>query len=258
MASTDNEPAARDLIRSRRIDNVKHITLTRPAKRNALTQAMYEQLTETIAHAESDDTIGCVLLDADGGTFCAGNDLTEFLAADNDTDVANGPALTFIRKLAASDVPVLAAVQGRATGIGMTLLLHVDLVVAGENATFETPFVSLGLVPEAGASALLPRLVGRQNAARLLLAGDVIDAGQAEAMGLIAYHVADDELAERARKLASRLASQPAGALTESRRLLRESDPLDLNTLINTEAASFRERLGSQEFQAILARKLGR
>lgn len=206
------------LVRVTVTERVLRITLVHADKRNALTRTMYLDMTRALRHAVDADDVHVVVIEGEGDMFCAGNDIGDFAAVEPASGDAGptGPALTFIRELAACDKPTVASVQGQATGIGTTLLLHADLVIAADDARFFTAFIDLGLVPEAGSSLLLPALIGRQNAARLLLAGDTLSAEEAQQMGLIAYCVPRAELAERTAALAQRLADKPQGALQAS------------------------------------------
>ncbi|MES1941222.1 enoyl-CoA hydratase/isomerase [Salinisphaera sp. T5B8] len=248
-------------IRAENDDGVLHVTIDRASKRNSLTAAMYDDLSRCVAHAEADDAVRTLLIDSEGDMFCAGNDVAEFANASPETRKAGsaGPALSFIKQLRALDKPVVIAVQGQATGIGTTMLLHADFVIADERARFYTAFIDLALVPEAASSLLLPGLVGRQNAARLLLAGDTIDSEEALRMGLIAYRVADAALAHEAMKLAKRLAAKPPEAMRQSKQLLRQglgSD--DVDGQIEREAERFGERLFSDEVREIMNKFLQR
>lgn len=242
-------------------DHILRITLDRADKRNALTRAMYTDLGAALAAGADDADVHVIVLDGQGEMFCAGNDIADFAQADPASGDAGttGPALTFIRQMAACDKPIVVAVQGQATGIGTTLLLHADLVVAADDARFYTAFIDLGLVPEAGSSLLLPAMLGRQNAARLLLAGDTLSAAEAERMGLIAYRVPAAELAERTRELATRLAAKPPGAMTASKQLLRHGlDTAATIAQIEREADVFGERLVSAEVREIMNAFLNR
>ena len=242
-------------------DHVLRVTLDRTDKRNALTRAMYADLGTAIAAAVDDPDIHVIVLDGEGPMFCAGNDIADFANADPASGDAgtDGPALSFIRRMAECDKPIVVAVQGQATGIGTTLLLHADLVVAADDARFYTAFIDLGLVPEAGSSRLLPALVGRQNAARLLLAGDTLSAEEAQHMGLIAYRVPAAQLADRTHELAARLAAKPPGAMSASKRLLREGmNTADTVAQIEREAEIFGQRLASSEVREIMNAFLNR
>ena len=248
-------------IRAETRDGILRVTIDRADKRNALTRDMYEDMSRCVEHAGADDSVRTLLIDSEGDMFCAGNDVAEFAAATPDTREAGsaGPALSFIKRLRALDKPVVIAVQGQATGIGTTMLLHADLVVGAESARFFTAFIDLALVPEAGSSLLLPGLIGRQNAARLLLAGDTLDSDEALRMGLIAYRVPDAALAEKAQAVAARLAAKAPEAVRQTKQLLRQgigSD--DVDGQIEREAERFGERLFSDEVRAIMNKFLKR
>src|SRR5579863_504073 len=159
---------------------VCEVRLNRPEKRNAITVAMYEALGSALQGAQTDAAVHAVLLSGEGASFCAGNDLNDFL--NSPAIGADHPVLIFLRQLVSCDKPLLAAVHGQTVGIGVTMLLHCDLVLAARDAQLSMPFVALGLVPEAGSSLLLPRLIGQQRAAQLLLLGRPLDAASAHAL----------------------------------------------------------------------------
>jgi enoyl-CoA hydratase/carnithine racemase len=258
MAQPDLESG---YIRTTQTNGVLRLTIDRADKRNALTGAMYADMQRVADHARTDDDVRTLLIDSAGDMFCAGNDIGDFANAtpESRAESGGGPAMKFIKALIALDKPILIAVQGQATGIGTTMLLHADLVIANESARFYTAFIDLALVPEAGSSLLLPALVGRQNAARLLLAGDTLESEEALRMGLIAYRVPDAELADRATAIAEKLASKPPEAVRLSKQLLRQgmgSD--DLGGHIEREIEHFSERLFSDEVRAIMNKFLQR
>lgn len=225
---------------------VCELRLNRPEKRNAITIDMYDALWDAIVRAEGDDAVRVILLSGAGASFTAGNDLGDFL----NTPPAGqdrGP-VRFLRLLPKIRKVLMAAVHGSTVGIGVTLLLHCDLVVAARNARLSMPFVKLGLVPEAASSLLLPRLVGHQRAAELLLLGTPVDSATAFNMGLVNRVVDDDVLHEEARALAQTVAEQPAGALRATKQLLRSET--GLTARIEEELQAFQERLGSAEFKS--------
>jgi enoyl-CoA hydratase/carnithine racemase len=199
-----------------RAGGVLHLHLNRPAKKNAITQAMYAALAEALETL--DDSIRVVAFSGAGDCFSAGNDLKDFLAAPPQ-DGAH-PTLRFIRALPKVAVPMIAAVQGPAVGIGTTLLLHCDLVVAASNASFSVPFVKLGLVPEAGSSLLLPRLIGTHRAAAMLLLGEPINAATAERLGLVNQLVEPEALSAALDALIAKLLALPPAALRATKALL--------------------------------------
>lgn len=236
-------------------DGVCEIRLNRPEKRNAITLAMYDALCAGLAQAQSDTTVRAVLLSGEGAGFTAGNDLNDFLSGMKFS--GDNPIVRLLRALATFGKPLLAAVHGQTVGIGTTLLLHCDLVVAARTTVFSMPFVALGLVPEAASSLLLPRLVGRQRAAELLLLGKAFDAATAHTLGLVNRVVEEADLLDTARALARSVAAQPLEALLAARRLLR-GDPAQVLARIDEEAKIFGERLESEEFRTAVRAVLTR
>jgi enoyl-CoA hydratase/carnithine racemase len=236
-------------------EGVCEVRFNRPEKRNAITFAMYEAFVRALHEAQADQAVRVVLLSGEGAGFSAGNDLQDFLSGPQFTPAH--PVMELLRALATFGKPLLAAVHGQTVGIGATMLLHCDLVIAARSTQLSMPFVALGLVPEAGSSLLLPRLIGQQRAAELLLLGKPIDALTAQTLGIVNRVVEDDALAAEARALARALAQQPTGALTATRRLLR-GDPAQLLARIEEEARVFGAQLQSEEFRerirAFLAR----
>ena len=227
---------------------VLHLTLDRASKLNALTTAMYEDLTRGVEHLAARDDLHVLLLTGKGRAWCAGNDIGDFLNADPETRKEGdlSPAMVLVHALMALDKPIVIGVQGNATGIGTTLLLHADLVVAANDARFQTAFINLGLVPEAGSSLLLPALVGRQHANRLLLAGETLTAEEAEHCGLVAYRVDVEELEPTALDLATRLAEKTPAAMAMTKQLMRLSDAT-IKAQIKKESALFAQRMFSED-----------
>lgn len=230
-----------------RVGAVCEVRLNRPEKRNAITFGMYEQLTRALAEAQADDAVRALLLSGAGASFSAGNDLQDFLSGPALS--ADHPAMRFLRALATFGKPLVAAVQGQTVGIGVTLLLHCDLVIAARSTQLSMPFVALGLVPEAGSSLLLPRFIGYQRAAELLYLGQPFNADTAYRLGLVNSVVEEAALADEARALARSVAEQPADALQATRRLLR-GDPQELLARIEEEARIFGAQLQSEEFRS--------
>jgi len=230
-----------------RAAGVCELRFNRPEKRNAITFAMYQTLAAQLHAALADPAVRVVLLSGAGAGFSAGNDLNDFLSGPEFSPAH--PVMDVLRTLATFAKPLVAAIHGPTVGIGVTMLLHCDLVVAAQGTQLTMPFVTLGLVPEAGSSLLLPRLVGQQRAAELLLLGAPVDAVGAERLGLVNRVVEADKLLDEARSLAQRLARQPAEALRATKRLLR-GDPAELLARIEAEAEIFATRLKSTEFRA--------
>ena len=228
-------------------DGICEVRFNRPEKRNAITFAMYEALYRGLREAQADAAVRVVLLGGEGAGFCAGNDLNDFLTGPPFS--SEHPVMGFLHTLATFEKPLLAAIHGQTVGIGVTLLLHCDLVVAARTAQLSMPFVSLGLVPEAASSLLLPRLVGQQRAAELLFLGKPFDAATAERLGLVNRVVEEAVLLSEARALARAVAQQPNGALLATRRLLR-GDPEQVRARIDAEARIFGAQLQSEEFRA--------
>ena len=234
---------------------VCEVRLNRPEKRNAITLAMYQALAAALQAAQADAAVRVLLLSGAGAGFSAGNDLNDFLNSPPLT--AEHPVLVFLRTLATCGKPLVAAVHGQTVGIGVTMLLHCDLIIAADSTQFSMPFVPLGLVPEAASSLLLPRLIGPQRAAELLLLGKSFDAAAAHRLGLVSRVVAEAQLPDEARALARQLAAQPAEALLATRRLLR-GDPGEILARIEAEARIFGARLGAEEFRAAVRARLSK
>jgi enoyl-CoA hydratase/carnithine racemase len=229
---------------------VMTLQFNRPEKKNALDRDMYGALIAALDEAAAEDALRAVIFCGAGGVFTAGNDLQDFIAALGALD--EFPALRFVKTIAAFPKPMIAAVTGDAIGVGTTLLLHCDLVYAAPEARFRTPFVDLGLVPEAGASLLAPRLMGQAKAAQYLLLGEAFDAAEALALGLVNQVAPADEVLALAQRAAQRLAQKPREALLAARRLMR-GDPKEILAQIDAEAAAFAKALQSEETRARFA-----
>ena len=229
---------------------VLHLRLNRADKKNALTHAMYEVLAASLVEAEQDLTVGAVVLSGDGGCFTAGNDLMDF--QQNPIFDESAPGVQFILALARSTVPLIAAVDGPAVGIGSTLLLHCDHVVATKAAQFQFPFVNLALPPEAGATYLLSRLLGHARAAELLLGGEPFSADRALELGLINQIAGTAALEEAALERASLYAAKPPAAIRKTKRLMK-SDMEQVVAQIRLELQDFMAGLKSPECHEALA-----
>lgn len=237
---------------------IRTVRLNRPAKKNALTDAMYETLANALDNAAVAKNIRCVVVAGGPTAFCAGGDLQDFLHAAKQMDGLRPQVMHFLHRLAHGNKPLVAAVQGVAIGIGTTMLLHFDYVVAATDARFSTPFANLGLVPEAASSLLIPRLLGRRRAFEFLVMGQPIDAAEAKVVGLINKVVDAADVEEEAMKAARHIAALPPDALAASRRLIR-GNTAELVRRIDEEAEVFKMRLRSPEaqaaFESFLARK---
>ncbi len=235
---------------------VRTIRLNRPDKKNALTSPMYEVMTRALAEAAQSDAIRAIVLAGSPGAFCAGADIGEFLESAQ-TDGLRPKTVAFLHALARNPKPLVAAVDGLAVGIGTTLLLHCDYVVAGSNATFTTPFSRLGLIPEAGSSLLAPLRMGHARAFAMLAMGRPLSAAAAKEAGIVNEVVDPAEVDEVALKAAQDIAALPPGAIAVSRRLIRgEID--DVVARIDIEIELFRKRLQSDEARAAFAAFLSR
>jgi enoyl-CoA hydratase/carnithine racemase len=221
------------------------LVFNRPTKKNALTVAMYAVLAEQLADAASQPVVRAVVLTGAGDAFTAGNDIHDFIATPPTGD--DSPVLRFLGELVRFPKPILAAVNGAAIGVGTTMLLHCDLVLASETARFQMPFTKLGLVPEGGSSFLLPRLAGLQKASELLIWGEPFDAAAAERAGIVNEVVAPDELMSRALARVESLRELPPETVRATKALLRDSLREPLGKAMRREAETFRARLSSSE-----------
>lgn len=197
------------------------IKFARPAKKNALTLAMYERLNAALAEASADKSVRAVVFGSTSETFTAGNDLGDFMQ--NPPDGENSPVFRFINALSSFEKPLVAAVDGKGIGLGLTMLLHCDFVYVSDRASLVAPFVNLGLVPEAASSLLLPRLVGHVRAAEILLLGEPIGAQQALALGLVNAVLAPEQVLPKALETARRLAEKAPTALRLSKALMKDN-----------------------------------
>ena len=222
------------------------LTLNRPAKKNALTNAMYGTLTDALERAEQDRGVRAVVFEAEGDVFCAGNDIGDFAAAASGA-VSNERmrGFDFIFQLGRAQKPYVAAVQGKAVGVGLTMLLHCDLVFVSDDASLSAPFVNLGLVPEAASSLLLPARIGHARAYSVFALGEAIDGRTAASIGLANAVVPRAEVRVRALAAARALAAQPLDALCATKRLMRDAE--QIGAVMKKEAVSFAERLKSAE-----------
>lgn len=239
-------------------DGVMRITLARPEKKNALTNAMYGALSDALERAESDAAIRVVVFDAEGDAFTAGNDIGDFAAiASGAMNREEMKAHRFLAQLARARKPYVAAVQGTAVGIGVTLLLHCDLVYVAEDAKLSAPFVNLALVPEAASSVLLPARVGYARAYAMFALGEAVDGRTAAAIGLVNAALPADQVRDRALAAARTLAQKPTGALQATKTLMR--DAAAISAVMAREMEQFTARLktaeASEAFRAFAERR---
>jgi enoyl-CoA hydratase/carnithine racemase len=235
---------------------VRTIRMNRPEKKNALTQPMYAAMTRVLDEAGENPVIRCIVFAGAPGAFSAGSDIADFLKA------AEGGlkpiTVDFLKALSRNRKPLVAAVNGLAVGIGTTILLHCDFVVAATGATFSTPFTKLGLIPEAASSLLAPLRMGHARAFAMLVMGRPLTAEEAKAAGIVNTVVEASAVDETAMAAAREIAALPPGAVTLARQLLRSNGD-DVAARIDIEVVHFKERLQSDEaraaFSAFLDRK---
>ena len=223
---------------------VLSIALARPERRNAITVAMYAALADAVEQAAADESIRLITFRGEGQDFAAGNDLADFLQA-VPRDREEIAVWRFLRALATCETPLIAAVHGNCVGIGTTMLLHCDLVVAEEGTRFSLPFVDLALVPEAASSLLLPRMAGRRLAARYLLLADAFGVDEALSIGLISHRCTAGEIDEALQSIVRQLLAKPEQALRETQRLLRHGEYDEILERMRLESSVFAERLQS-------------
>jgi enoyl-CoA hydratase/carnithine racemase len=232
-------------ISAEQVGAVLVLKLNRAEKKNALTQEMYQTLATKINEAAGDFGIRCIVISSEGDSFTAGNDINDF--ANNPQMDEGSPVFNFLFAIHNFPKPLIAAVHGRAVGIGTTMLMHCDIVTANPNSVFSMPFVSLGLVAEGGSSYLFPRLVGHAKASEILLTGRSFTSDEALQMGLI-NEISEDHFGA-AMKFANTLAEQPPTAVINTKALLKSGSHEALNQVMRAEGELFRMAMDSDEAQ---------
>jgi enoyl-CoA hydratase/carnithine racemase len=235
-----------------RADAVLTLRLNRPDKKNALTREMYNAMGEALSLAAADESVRVVIL-AGGTDFTAGNDIKDFAAVGDRPATEPGAAFNFLENIVGFAKPVVAAVRGYAVGIGTTMLLHCDVVVASETARLQMPFTRLALVPEAGSSVLLPARVGPARANWWLLSGTPISGAEAASAGLASRAVPDNEVEPVAMEMARTLAALPPGSVAATKRLIKAPHAAAVAEAMAAERIAFAERLRTAEAQAAFA-----
>ncbi|MGD0184158.1 MAG: enoyl-CoA hydratase [Roseiarcus sp.] len=239
------------------VGGVLRLEIRRPEKKNALTVPMYAALTEMLESAERNGEIRVALVHGQPDVFTSGNDLTDFLQ--NPAIASDHPAYAFVRKISAFEKPIVAAVTGSCIGVGATMLLHCDLVYAGESAIFALPFVNLGLCPEAASSLLLPLAAGPARAAEILMLGEPFGARRAAECGMLSAVLPDGEVLAHATAQARKLATKPPAALRLTKQLARRGVRDAVAETIKEETGHFQRRLESLEakeaFSAFLEKR---
>ena len=223
-----------------RIGGIANVALNRPKKLNAFDATMHEELYAALDSAAADDGVRCVVLRGEGRGFSAGADLAQIIAgADGDPDLGEYLRNTYsrlVRRMVSMQKPVVASLHGPVYGAGVGIALACDLRVAAESAKFSVTFIKIGLMPDAGVSFFLPRVVGLGRALEMSMLGDPVEADEALRTGLVNRVVPDEELAEETAALASRLAAMPTAALGRTKEALYASFEGDLETGLEREA----------------------
>jgi enoyl-CoA hydratase/carnithine racemase len=230
--------------------SILRVELNRPAKRNAMTSSMYATLANVFNDAAKDERIHVLLWHGAGDSFCAGNDIEDFLK--NPPGPGDSPQAQLMNAFIALDKPLIAAVQGAAIGGGTTMLTHCDFVYASETAKFQMPFINLALVPEFGSSCSLPARIGHIRAAELILSGLSFDARRAADLGLVTQVVSDQNLFETATETARKLATKPAGALQACKRLLKRPFREQIKAAMKAENEEFSTQVRSADAKEAL------
>jgi enoyl-CoA hydratase/carnithine racemase len=236
------------------------VTMRRPDKKNALTQGMYTAMADAIKSAQADPNIRAIVISGGSGVFTAGNDLEDFAKASTANGEGDRPmaATQFLKALAYNEKPLIGAVDGIAVGVGTTMLFHCDYVLASTAATFSTPFIHLGLVPEAASSLLAPRTMGHHRAFAMLVMGRTVTADEAREAGFVNDVVSPGHTEVEARKVALEIAELPKEAVALTRKLLKPARE-DVLRRMDEESHHFGERLKSDEarqaFSAFFSRK---
>ena len=243
-------PAEQELLIEQQ-GHVLTLQLNRPTRKNALTRSLCSQLLAALAAAEREPTVRVIVLTGGQSAFCSGNDVAEFAAPPMPGD---DPGLLFVRALAQCTKPVVAAVNGPAIGVGLALLLHCDVVVIGESARLHAPFVTLGIGPQFGLSALLPRAVGQALAIDVLLCAQPLPPARALAAGLVNAVVPDAETLAAARSRAVQIAAQAPGATRATKRLIKRWSVDQALAAIDAEAEEFvAARTRPETLEAVMA-----
>ncbi|HEY8516196.1 MAG TPA: enoyl-CoA hydratase-related protein [Candidatus Binatia bacterium] len=235
-----------ELILQTRHDAVLLLTMNRPERRNAFNHALYRALAGALRAARDDDAVHVVVLTGTGAGFSAGQDFSEMTDAPPADQGPHG-FQTLMDELCAFDKPLIAAVNGVAVGLGMTMLLHCDVVYVAESARMRCPFVTLGVVPEAASSYLLPATIGFQRAAEVLYTAEWIDAPRAVELGIAASMLPDAELLDAALAKARQIAAHPPRAVRHTKQLLLATRADAVRAARAREDAAFAERIGSPE-----------
>src|ERR1700675_275406 len=225
--------------------SVLRVQLNRPARKNAMTSSMYVTLADIFTDAAKDDETRAVLWHGAGDSFCAGNDIEDFLK--NPPGPGDSPQARLMNALVDFDKPIIAAVQGAAIGGGTTMLTHCDFIYAGDSTKFQMPFINLAVVPEFGSSCSVPARIGHLRAAELILLGVPFDARRAAELGLVTQILSDKDVLARATETAGKLAAKPARALQASKRLMKRPFREQIKAAMKVENEEFSARVRSED-----------
>jgi enoyl-CoA hydratase/carnithine racemase len=228
-----------------RENGVLTITINRLERKNALTPAMYQAMSDALVAAQDDKAVRAVLLRGHAEIFTAGNDIEDFLK--NPPTGGDSPVMRFLATIATFEKPLVAAVQGAAIGVGTTMLLHCDMVYAADTARFAMPFAQLGLCPEAASSLLLPRVAGYQGAAEKLLLGETFDAAEAHRIGFVNRVLPAAELDAFVSAQLAKLVALPASSLRATKTLMKRASEHEIKTQMSEESVHFGKMLLAPE-----------
>lgn len=242
-----------EMIVTEKKDGILRIEIRRPEKKNALTTAMYSAMADALDAGESDADVRVILIHGQPGAFTAGNDLADFLANPPVAENPQPPVFRFLNTFSTLKKPFIAAVSGVAVGVGTTMLLHCDLVYAGESARFQLPFVSLGLCPEAASSLLLPAIAGHARAAEMLLLCEPFNAAKACEVGLVNAVLPDADVLEHAMAQARKLAALPTASVKLTKQMMKRAQSALIAQTMAHEVQNFKERLVSPEAKEAFA-----
>jgi enoyl-CoA hydratase/carnithine racemase len=225
-----------------RAGSVLRIQLNRPTKRNAMTSAMYVALAGIFNEVANDENTRVVLWHGAGDSFCAGNDIEDFLK--NPPGPGESPQAGLMNAFINFDKPIVVAVHGAAIGGGTTMLTHCDFIYAAESAKFQMPFINLAVVPEFGSSCSVPARIGHLRAAELILLGAPFDARRAAELGQV---ISDKDVLARATETAGKLAAKPAAALQASKRLMKQPFREQIRAAMKAENEEFSAQVRSED-----------
>lgn len=231
--------------------SVRVLTINRPERRNALDTAAYNALADGIREAEADDAVRAIVVTGAGEHFCAGNDLADFTKPKSEK-AEQGGAAGLLHALIDARKPVFGAIEGYAVGIGVTMLLHFDMVYAGDTAKFRIPFAPLGVAPEGGSSLLLPQAAGIKKAKEILMFGEVFSAYVAEEVGIATSVVEGGTALDYAVERAQMIAKLPTDAVQTAKRLVNSHNHDAVNQILPIEFAEFARLLQTDDTQALI------